>query len=117
MCVNRSLLSEAPQIGRSVPFVAVQREMVGAHLPALRASVLVVGSAWLVAAACRPVLVPIGVLSATLGAVLVVTIVIYRLHPALMLGDDGRWLATRIDSLLRRRVGRLLSRRPVQQAA
>jgi PST family polysaccharide transporter len=113
LVVNFMLMGEL-----SLALVGItRREMVGAHLPALRTTVLVLGSAWLVAAACRPLLAPIGVLAATLGTVLAVIIVTYRVHPALLLGDDGRWLATRIDALLRKRVGRLLSRHPVQQAA
>jgi len=89
------------------------RSLLAAHVPALRTTALTVLPAWLVAVVTRPLLSPLGVLVVTATCVVLVTTTVYRMSPAFLLGEDGRWLAARIDSLVRTRAGRLLARRPV----
>ena len=88
-----------------------------AHLPALRTTALVVIPAWIVTAEARRVLPPLAVLVAAAASVLVTTISIYRLSPPFLLGEDGRWLSARIDTVIRTRIGRVFARRPSHQGA
>ncbi len=91
--------------------------LVSAHIPALRTTALVLVPAWIVVDLARPLVPPIAVLAAATVCVIATTIGIYRMSPSFLLGEDGRWLAARIDVLIRTRVGRLLARHPAQVRA
>ena len=93
------------------------RSLISAHVPAIRTTALVVLPAWLVTVAARPLMPPVAVLCAAMVCVAATTTAIYRISPSFLLGEDGRWLAARIDTLLRTRLGRLLARRPAQLGA
>jgi PST family polysaccharide transporter len=93
------------------------RSLITAHIPALRTTVLLLVPAWIVVDAARHFVPPLAVLAAATICVLATSIVLYRMSPSLLLGEDGRWLAARIDILIRTRIGRVFARQPAQVGA
>jgi O-antigen/teichoic acid export membrane protein len=111
LLVNFVLMAEL-----SVRLVGMtRRELFTSHLPAFRTTALIFMPAWAAVTVMRPLVPPLTVLVATTVFVAATTVALYRHDPVFLLGDDGRWLADRIDSLIRTRVGRLFARRPLHQ--
>lgn len=107
LLVNFALMAEL-----SLEIVGMSRRaFVAAHLPAVFCATGAALPAWAAASLARHGgLPPLAVLVASLAVAAASLAILYRLHPTLILGQDGQWLVDRVRAMSESRLKRVSMR-------